>query len=98
MEMYKVRHKTTGLFWKGGSIPNYLRPNLFGTTVSQDQIDLRIYKLFNKNGKVYHSRRFVESAFTNAKSNDDVLYYILMNECEIVIYNMVEIGVMKTGN
>jgi len=90
MQVYKVRHKPTGLFWKGGGIPTYRSTPFVQFKGDTDKLNQEVLdQKFSKAGKTWGEYRFVKSAFSQIKFSrrmEDII-----SECELVTYKCEEI-------
>lgn len=79
MKVYKVEHIPTGLFWKGGGVPNYMSYNL--------TIEKVLEIKFSKKGKTWNQLNHVKSALTYQKG--ERIISDLLKECEIITYTLI---------
>lgn len=98
MEVYKVRHKTSGLFWKGDGVPSHVirRWN------NQDRYKDRALKqnyfdyLFNNSGKSWGNPQWVRNAVRGASTGSCFTgehgraLNEIFSECEIVEFKITE--------
>lgn len=92
MIVYKLRHKATGLFWKGGGIPTY---RSYRSMTMEEMIKMK----FSKDGKLYHKKNQLTSGLKCQKTTAPsfitknihaIFSNILHDDCEIVEFKLIE--------
>ncbi|MFW6247110.1 MAG: hypothetical protein ACOC22_02980 [bacterium] len=80
---YKVRHKETGKFWKGGGIKNHIK-----NRINPDDKNDVLKEAFSNLGKAYSQKYHIKSALRHQQEfgEEPELQRILFEECEIVLY------------
>lgn len=93
MAFYKVRHKETGLFWKGGGVNVnnkslkhiYSKKSQFnGQPVDTKSKEHALEICFSKTGKVWTRKNHVSTALSYG--HESGLNLLLRDDCEIVEY------------
>ena len=81
MKVYKIKHIPTGLYWKGGGIPNYMSYLL--TSLSKEEVVNKVISIkFNSKGKIWNQIGHAKSAMTYQKKDDKFMRDIL-KDCEL---------------
>lgn len=80
MKVYKIKHIPTGLYWKGGGIPNYmsyLLTSFSGEELVNEIIDMK----FNSKGKTWNQIGHAKAAITYQQ--DDKFMRDILKDCEL---------------